>query len=115
MTDYRMNLIPLIDTSGAGIACALDPDQVGDRIVDWTRVLDRAKSRESISQGLRIAFDREVDITEMAGLVDAEQSCCSFFTFGIGVSADRVWLDVTGPDAAQSVISSVFGPAAARA
>jgi hypothetical protein len=51
-------------------------------------------------------------LVELVELVDAEQSCCSFFTFGIGVTVDRVWLDVTGPEDAQTVITSVFGAAA---
>lgn len=108
----RVDLIPLAGTSGSGIACSLQPDLLGGRIDDWNRVLAKAKSRESISNGLRVGFDRDVNLVELADLVDAEQSCCSFFTFVIGVSADRVWLDVTGPEDAQTVITSVFGAAA---
>jgi DNA-binding transcriptional MerR regulator len=109
----RRALIPLAGTSGSEIACSLHPDMVGGRIDDWNRVLAKAKSRESVSTGLRVGFDRDrdLDLVELAALVDAEQSCCSFFTFGIGVTTDRVWLDVTGPDDAQTVITAVFGAA----
>jgi len=104
-------LIPLASVSESEIACSLHPDLVGGRIDDWNRVLAKAKSRESISTGLRVGFDRNIDLVELAELIDAEQSCCSFFTFGIGVTADRVWLDVTGPEDAQTVITTVFGVA----
>ena len=105
-------LIPLASVSESEIACSLHPDLVGGRIDDWDRVLAKAKSRESISTGLRVGFDRNIDLVELAELIDAEQSCCSFFTFGIGVTVDRVWLDVTGPEDAQTVITAVFGAVA---
>lgn len=105
----RRDPIPLAGMSESEIACSLHPDLVGGRIDDWIGVLAKAKSRESISNGLRIDFDRDVDLVELVELVDAEQSCCSFFTLGIGVAVDRVWLDVTGPEDAQPVITAVFG------
>ena len=111
-TNPAGHLIPLAGASASGVACSLRPDLVGARIEDWNRVLSRADSRESIANGLRVGFDREVDLVALAELVDAEQSCCSFFGFGIRVTSDRVWLDVTGPEDAQTVIKSVFGVAA---
>lgn len=105
-------LIPLAGISGSEIACSLHPDLVGGRIDDWNRVLAKATSREPLSDGLRVGLERDIDLIELVELVDAEQSCCSFFTFGIGVTADRVWLDVTGPEDAQGVITAVFGAAA---
>lgn len=84
----RETKAPLAGIFGSKIACSLQPDLVGGRIDDWNRVLAKVKSRESISNGLR----GDVDLVELAELVDAEQSCCSFFTIGIGVTADRVWL-----------------------
>jgi len=111
-TASTRTLIPLTGLSGSEIACSLHPDLVGGRIDDWNRVLANAKSREPTTDGLRVGFDRDVDLVELVELVDAEQSCCSFFTFGIGVTVDRVWLDVTGPEDAQPVITSVFGAAA---
>lgn len=107
----RMDLIPLSGASGTEIACSLHPDLVGSRIEDWNRVLAEAKSRESISTGLRVGFDRDLGLGALVELVDAEQSCCSFFTFGIRVTVDRVWLDITGPEDAQTVINAVFGAA----
>lgn len=111
-TTAERHLIPLAGASGSEVACSLRPDLVGGRIEDWNRVLARANSRESIAHGLRVGLDREVDLVGLAELVEAEQACCSFFSFAIRVTSDRVWLDVTGPEDAQSVIKSVFGVAA---
>lgn len=111
-TATTRTLIPLAGMSDSEIACSLHPDLVGGRIDDWNRILAKARSRGPLSTGLRVGFDREIDLVELVGLVDAEQSCCSFFTFGIGVTVDRVWLDVTGPEDAQPVITAVFGAAA---
>lgn len=110
-TTAGRHLIPHAGVSASGVACSLRPDLIGGRIEDWNRVLTRAGSREPIANGLRIGFDREVNIVALAEMVDAEQSCCSFFAFGIRVTSDRVWLDVTGPEDAQTVIKSVFGVA----
>lgn len=107
-TSSRVDLIPIVATSGSVVACSLHPDLVGSRIDDWARLLTPAKSRESLPGGVRIGFDREFDLVELARLVEAEQSCCSFFTFRIEVTADRILLEVTGPDAAQSVIAALF-------
>ena len=85
---------------------------MGGRIDDWNHLLAKSTSREPLSDGLRVGFAHDIDLIEVAELVDVEQSCCSFFTFSIGVTADRVWLDVTGPEDAQTVITSVFGAAA---
>ncbi|MGH8870629.1 MAG: MerR family transcriptional regulator [Acidimicrobiia bacterium] len=102
--------IPL--TESAAIACSLDSHLVGGRIDDWNRVLANAKTRESIPDGLLIGFDRHADVIELAELAVAEQTCCSFFRFHIGIGSEGVTLEVTGPDDAQEVIASVFGAAA---
>ena len=104
----RVDLIPIVGTSGSDIACSLQPGLVGSRIDDWARLLTPAKSREPIPGGVRVGFDREHDLVELARLVDAEQSCCSFFTFRIEVTTDRIWLEVTGPDDARTVIAALF-------
>jgi DNA-binding transcriptional MerR regulator len=107
----RRDLIPLAG-SAASIACSLQPDVIGSRIDDWNRVLARAKTRETVPGGVRVSFDREVDLVDLAELVDAEQSCCSFFAFAIEVTTDRVWLEITGPEDAETLIAAVFGAAA---
>lgn len=105
--------VPLAGSDAVDVACSLEPDLVNERIDDWNRVLGLATDRSPLPDGVRVGFDRSVDITELARLAAAEQSCCSFFRFDIGIRADGATLDVTGPDEAQDVIASVFGTAAA--
>jgi DNA-binding transcriptional MerR regulator len=91
------------------ISCALHPESVGARIEDWNRVLASAKKRVSVQDGVRLVFDRDVDVGALASLATAEQTCCSFFQFDIGIGKDEVALTVTGPEDAQPVITAVFG------
>lgn len=109
---HERELIPLAGPESGDIACSLDPDQVEGRVADWKRMLSTAGSRSAVPGGVRVHFDKDVDIPALAELATAEHDCCSFFQFGIGVGPEGVTLDVTGPDDAQDVIASVFGKAA---
>jgi len=108
----RVRLNPLAGTESGVIACSLQPDAVGARIRDWDRVLGSATTRSDIPNGVRVFFSRDVDVSALVELAAAEQDCCSFFHFDIGIGADGVTLDVTGPDDSQQVITAVFGAAA---
>jgi hypothetical protein len=105
-------LTPLVGIVSGDIACALDPSSVGDRIEEWNRTLVAATARLRIEHGLRVVFDRDVDVAALVELAAAEQTCCTFFEFRIGIGSDGVSLEVTGPDDAQDVIAAVFGGAA---
>lgn len=104
--------IPLMGADSGDIVCSLDPDRVGGRVEDWNRVLSKSESRSEINGGVRVHFDHDADIVALAKLAEAEQDCCSFFRFDIGIGPDGVSLDVTGPEEARDVIASVFGKAA---
>ncbi len=104
--------IPLMGANSDDIVCSLDPDRVGGRVEAWNRVLSKSASRSEIDGGVRVHFDRDADISGLAELAEAEQNCCSFFRFDIGIGPDGVSLDVTGPEEASDVIASVFGKAA---
>jgi DNA-binding transcriptional MerR regulator len=106
----RREPITLLGVEHPEIACSLDPDSVGDRIDEWRETLESAKSRQSIPDGVRIVFDREVNVASLASLAAAEQTCCSFFRFDITIDGE-VSMAVTGPADAQPVIASVFGTA----
>lgn len=110
--ERHRQLIPLAGAGSGDIACSLDPDQVPRRIEDWNRALAGSTTRQAITDGVRIVFGYGVDVPALAALAAAEQSCCSSFHFNIGVGPDGVTLDVTGPDDARDVITSVFGAAA---
>ena len=92
-----------------GIACSLEPGVVADRIQTWRTVLREGTDRESLPDGVRVRFDRDVDVAALGELAMAEQTCCNFFEFNIGINSDAVTLDITGPAAAQDVIGSFAG------
>jgi DNA-binding transcriptional MerR regulator len=104
--------IPLAGAASPEIVCSLQPDSVGARLQDWQRVLDSATGRTAVPGGVRVVFDRDVDAAALAQLAAAEQVCCSFFRFDIGIGSDGITLDVTGPTDSQQVITAVFGAAA---
>lgn len=104
--------IPLAGPDADDIFCSLDIELIGSRIDHWKRTLAESTGRESIANGVRVMFHRGVDIAPLAQLAAAEQTCCGFFRFNIGIEPDRVFLDVTGPNQAQAVITSIFGAAA---
>lgn len=104
--------IPLMGADSGDIICSLDTDRVGGRVEDWNRILSQSTWRSAIEGGVRVHFDQHADIGALAELAAAEQDCCSFFRFDIGIDTDGVSLDVTGPDGARDVIASVFGRAA---
>ena len=91
------------------IACTLDPDAIGDRLDEWRAVLAGATDRTRTADGAHVVFDRTIDISALARLVAAEQSCCAFFTFAIEVSADAVTLDVRAPAGAEAMVDALFG------
>ncbi len=105
-------LIPLAGTGTADIACSLTPESVSARIDEWNRLLTSATTRATLPNGVRVGFDREVDVAALAELAAAEQTCCSFFHFDIGIDSDGVSLHVTGPADSQEIINVVFGAAA---
>lgn len=102
-------LIPLAGSHDGPIACSLQSHMVAGRLDDWDRVVSEATARSRIPDGIRLHFTDDLDIGALAELAAAEQQCCSFFEFEIGVAADGVTLSVTGPDDARDVIASVFG------
>jgi DNA-binding transcriptional MerR regulator len=96
------------------IACTLEPAAMPGRVLDWQRILEHAGERTPLADGgLRLEFDHEIDITELARLIVAEQGCCSFFSFAITVDTRGTALEVRTPDAAADIVAAVFGRPAA--
>ncbi len=100
--------IPLSATHSE-IACSLEAGAVSDRIQSWRSVLRPGIEREQLPDGIRVRFERDVDVRAIAELASAEQTCCNFFDFKIGIGSDSVTLDITGPEPAQDLIASFAG------
>lgn len=108
----RSETLPLVGTASSAVACSLEPALVGGRIDDWKNTVAQAEDREQLPDGIRLRFPRHIDVAALSELAADEQTCCEFFTFTIGIHANAVTLDVTGPADAQPVITAMFGAAA---
>jgi DNA-binding transcriptional MerR regulator len=92
------------------IVCTLDAGSMSARLAQWQSILARATARTTTPEGaLRVAFDDDIDLGELAGLVAAEQHCCAFFSFAITVDGRGVALEVRAPEGASEIVFSLFG------
>jgi prepilin signal peptidase PulO-like enzyme (type II secretory pathway) len=92
------------------IACALDKAQFEERKALVDRLAQRAIERKAIPSGFALRFGRESElVSQLASFVELERACCPFLTFRIDVRAgDSVWLELTGPAAAQEIIRELI-------
>ncbi|MGI8684057.1 MAG: MerR family transcriptional regulator [Acidimicrobiales bacterium] len=103
-------------TPSVPIACTLASDELAGRLGDWQAVVDRAVARERLEGGARLRFRPDPGLAAtLADLAQAEQSCCAFFEFAVGISADAVTLDVWAPADAEPVLAGLFGRVTGRA
>jgi len=89
------------------VACTLEITAMPRRVADWRAVNAEAVRRESTATGMRLVFARGVDVGRLAALAAAEQGCCAFLRFDLGLGVDRVTLDITGADDARPVIEAL--------
>jgi hypothetical protein len=94
----------------AEIACTLGGDDQRARIAQWRAVLARARRREPVDGGVRLAYDPEPDLlAELARLTAAEHACCGFLSFTLSVSAAGTAFTVTAPPDAAPLVAEIFG------
>jgi hypothetical protein len=88
------------------IACTLSRRQFPKRKELVQRLREEATERRELPNGIRLCFEPESDrVTKLAKLVDLERACCPLLTFQIyAPAAGPIWLEVTGPAAAQQII-----------
>jgi MerR family transcriptional regulator, copper efflux regulator len=94
------------------IACSLHEADMPTRLAEWNALLTAAARRSALADGVRIEFDAQPPIAELARLATAEHACCSFFRFAITVDERGVGLEVRAPEDAQDLTAALFGPAA---
>jgi hypothetical protein len=92
------------------IACALDKAQFEERKALVDRLAQRATDRKVIPSGFALRFGRESGLlSQLASFIEVERACCPFLTFRIDVRpGDSVWLELTGPAAAQEIIRELI-------
>jgi MerR family transcriptional regulator, copper efflux regulator len=99
------------ESAGPPIACTLEETAVPARLDAWRATLAHTQSRSSAADGaLRIEFGHEVGLTELAGLVEAEQHCCAFLSFTLTADSEGVALEVRAPEGAGEFALALFGP-----
>lgn len=96
-------------TSEVPIACSLSGTDMATRIEDWQRFLANVTRRLPIAGGLRLELDDRTHITELAQLVEAEQTCCPFYSFAVTIDHHGLALEVTAPTDGQDLLATVFG------
>ena len=67
------------------IASSLSATDVAARVEDWNVVLSQVARRLPLSGGVRLELSDRTQLPALAALVDAEQTCCPFFSFAITV------------------------------
>jgi hypothetical protein len=92
------------------IACALNQAQFAERKRLVDRLAEGANQRRTLPNGVRLCFEAiSGRVTELAKFVDVERACCPFLTFRINVQpGESIWLELTGPAAAQEVIRELI-------
>lgn len=89
------------------IACTLSITELPDRVRQWRAVQDEAVAREVTATGVRLVFDRGVDVGRLATLAEAEQGCCGFLRFDLALGSERVVLEVHGSENARPTIDAL--------
>jgi DNA-binding transcriptional MerR regulator len=112
--------VPLVakpdTTVGPPIACTLGPDEVSQRLEDWTALMaDRPEleqgvtARVPLEDGVRLDFGPGTPVSEIARLAAAEQGCCRFLRFAIVIDDRGIALEVHAPAAAAGIVTALFG------
>jgi hypothetical protein len=79
------------------LECTLGPAELPGRLQEWHHVTAHVTARSPIDGGIRLELDAGTPLGELAALMAAEQSCCSFFAFALTVDARGVALEVRAP------------------
>ena len=101
-----------VAVDGVPIACTLGAGEMQDRIADWQEALREVTRREPVAGGVRVHLPRTTPIARLASLIEAEQSCCQFFTFTLTIGVDAITLDVSGPKGAEDIVHALVGASA---
>ncbi|MEY9963467.1 DNA-binding transcriptional MerR regulator [Streptacidiphilus sp. MAP12-16] len=94
----------------APVACTLGRTELADRTDQWRSMVDRAKDRHAIADGVRLVFPATVELAgEVAALAAAEQGCCGFLDFTLHLTPTALELSVRAPEGAASMLADLFG------
>ena len=105
---------PPPDRESPPIACTLQPSEMTGRMADWQALVARSESPPvAVAGGVTVRFPADPELAAAVGaLAAAEQSCCSFFTFGVRMDHTGTELTVTAPAEAATLVGALFGVSA---
>ena len=96
-----------VEETSPPVACTLTLTDVPQRVRDWRDVRAEARAREVTATGVRLVFDRGVDVGRLATLAAAEQDCCGFLRFDLALGPDHVVLELRGAEDARPAIDAL--------
>jgi MerR family transcriptional regulator, copper efflux regulator len=98
------------------IVCTLDADggDLPGRLEEWHAVLAQATAREQTDDGIAAMFDHDITRTaELARLLAAEYSCCSFASYHLTIDHHGVRVEIRTPPEGRDALAAMFGTVAA--
>lgn len=94
----------------APVACTLGGPELEGRTQHWRQLVEQAKRREEIPDGVRLTFPATAELAgRVAALAAAEQGCCAFFDFTLHLSPAALELTVCAPEAGATLLADLFG------
>jgi hypothetical protein len=100
------------EAEGQPIVCTLEADggDLAGRVGEWDRILGQATGREMIPEGVAVTFTHDVARTgELARLLAAEYSCCSFASYHLTIDARGVRMEIHTPEEGRETLAAMFG------
>jgi hypothetical protein len=101
-----------VTAGGLPIVCTLDADgeNLASRIDQWQTILAEATARETTAEGVAVTFPHGIArTTELARLLAAEYSCCSFASYHLTIDTHGVRMEIHAPEEARDALAAVFG------
>jgi hypothetical protein len=101
-----------VTAGGLPIVCTLDADgeDLVGRVGQWQTILAEATARETTAEGVAVTFSHDIARTaELARLLAAEYSCCSFASYHLTIDARGVRIEIHAPQEARDALAAVFG------
>jgi DNA-binding transcriptional MerR regulator len=82
---------------GEPLGCTLEAADLPGRLQEWRDMAAHVIARTPIDGGIRLELHHSTPLGDLAALMAAEQSCCSFFAFALTVDSRGAALEVRGP------------------
>lgn len=92
-----------------GAACALNSDEMRERLAEWRDVRDRATSIEPLPGGARLTFGTAESVGPIADLVSRESECCSFYAFNLRIDGSTRHLDISAGTGGEPAVRALVG------